>query len=195
MKRVTPKLLPWCVGLLLGGALLVRNDPVAPGPPPRLEAFTLRDQFERAHTIAFPRERPLLLTVADRKGAAQVQGWVTPMRERFGARLDQAGVADVSKVPGFLRGRVRAGFREEYAHPVLLDWQGTVCRAVKTARGQVTVLLVSRTGQIVFRADGAVAPDALERLSRAVEETLAAPSSPGPSALAAPPSRPAAGGD
>ena len=195
MKRLTPKLLPWCVGLWLGGALLVRNDPVAPEPPPRLEAFTLSDQFERAHAIAFPRERPLLLTVADRKGAAQVPGWVTPMRERFGARLDQAGVADVSKVPGLLRGRVRAGFREEYAHPVLLDWQGTLCRAVKAERGQVTVLLVSSTGEIVFRAGGAVAPDALERLSRAVEETLAAPPSPAPPAPAKPPSAADAGAD
>lgn len=195
MKGMTPKLLPWCVGLLLGGTLLVHNDPVAPGPPPRLEAFTLSDQFERTHAIAFPRERPLLLTVADRKGAAQVDGWVAPMRERFGARLDQAGVADVSKVPGFLRGRVRAGFREEYAHPVLLDWQGTLCRSVKAERGQVTVLLVSRTGEIVFRAGGLVAPDALERLSWAVEETLISPPSRGLPAPAAPPSAPAAGGD
>ena len=185
------KLLPWCAALLLGGALLAQNDPAAPGPPPRLETFTLSDQFERTHAVAFPRERPLLLTVADRKGAAQVHGWVAPMQERFGTRLDQAGVADVSKVPGFLRGRVRAEFREEYAHPVLLDWQGTVCRGVKAERGQVTVLLVSRTGEIVFRAGGAVAPDALERLSRAVEETLAAPSKPEPPA---PSSAPAAGG-
>ena len=195
MKWVTPKLLHWCAALLLGGAFLAQNRPDAPEPPPRLEAFTLSDQFERAHTIAFPRERPLLLTVADRKGAAQVQGWVAPIRERFGARLDQAGVADVSKAPGFLRGRVRAGFREEYTHPVLLDWQGRVCRAVKAERGQVTVLLVSRRGEIVFRAGGAVAPDVLERLSRAVEEMLAAPPAPEPPASALPPSAPAAGGD
>jgi hypothetical protein len=195
VKRVTPKLLCWCAALLLGGALSAQNEPAAPEPPPRLEAFTLSDQFERAHSIAFPRERPLLLTVADRKGATQVHGWVAPMRERFGARLDQTGVADVSKVPGFLRSRVRAGFREEYTHPVLLDWQGRVCRAVKAERGQATVLLVTRTGEIVFRAGGAVAPDVLERLSRAVEETLAAPSKTEPAAPAVPPSAPAAGGD
>lgn len=163
--------------------------------PPRLESFTLSDQFERAHTVAFPRERPLLLTVADRKGAAQVNGWVGPVRERLRARLDQVGVAEVSQVPGFLRGRVRAGFRKEYEHPILLDWQGTLCRVVLAERGQATVLLVSRSGEVVFRATGAVTPEALERLCRAVEKLLAAPPSSGSPAPTPPPSPPAAGGD
>ncbi len=173
------------LGLLLGATGLWAADKAettsapqpasSPTPPARLEGFTLSDQFEREHTVGLPRERPLLLTVSDRRAAPQVAGWVNPLNTRFGGQLDYVGVADVRGVPGWLRGRVRRGFRETYAHPVLLDWEGQVCRAVEVERGRVAVWLVAPDGAVKFRGAGPADAESLDRLTRAAESLLSAP--------------------
>lgn len=152
---------------------------IAAKPPPagtaraRVAGFSLADQFGRVHQFSFPREKVTVLTLADRKGSAQVEGWVRPLAERFGDSILQAGIADVSKVPGLLRGRVRGAFREQFPHPVMLDWQGTQSRALGCERDVVNVLLIAPGGEILFRTAGAASAAGLERLKREIEQALA----------------------
>jgi hypothetical protein len=181
-----------------GGAA---GNSVAAEPPPagaaqsRVASFSLTDQFERVHQLNFPREKVTVLTIADRKGSAQVEGWVRPLAERFGDSILQAGIADVSKVPGLLRGRMRGAFREQFSRPVMLDWQGTHCRALGCERGVVNVLLVAPGGEILFRTAGGADAAGLERLKREIEKALAeartaaAPAAGEPAAQPGPPAR------
>lgn len=152
----------------------IAGEPVPAGAaPPRVADFSLADQFDRVHRVNFPREKVTVLTIADRRGSAQVEGWVQPLAKRFGDSILQSGIADVSKVPGLLRGHVRKAFREKFSHPVMLDWQGTQSRALGCARGVVNVLLVAPDGQIVFRTAGEADAAGLERLEGEIEKALA----------------------
>jgi hypothetical protein len=138
----------------------------------RVQGFSLTDQYERTHHLAFPSPKPTLLTIADRKGSAQVSAWVQPVSEWFGERVSIVGVADVSKVPGMLRGRVRKAFREQISHPVLLDWQGIHCRTLNSEGDRVTVLLLSPQGEIRLRLSGPATPSGLDRVKQAIESVL-----------------------
>lgn len=149
------------------------TDPIqetAPSTP--VPVIELSDQFEVPHTLRFPHTNVVVLTLADHKGSKQVEGWVRPLKERFPQHLTLAGVADVSKVPAWLRGRVRAGFREQMPYPVMLDWKGTVCRHFAYERGDVNVLLLDRSGTLRLRLTGPATADELTRLMRAIEELL-----------------------
>lgn len=176
MKRLSI-LVVWAAALASGERGSTGSSPAASAPA-RLEPFTLTDQFEREHAVNLPRERPLLLTVADRRAASQVASWVTPLKARFAGHLDYLGVADVRNVPSWLRGRVRRGFQEAYAHPVLLDWDGQLCRAVGVERGRVAVWLVARDGTVSFRGAGPADAESRDHLTRAVETLLASSSGP-----------------
>lgn len=150
------------------------KDPVqetAPSAP--VPVIELSDQFEVPHTLRFPHTNVVVLTLADHKGSKQVEGWVRPLKERFPQQLTLAGVADVSKVPAWLRGRVRAGFREQMPYPVMLDWKGTVCRHFAYERGDVNVLLLDRSGALRLRLTGPATAEALARLTQAIEGLLA----------------------
>lgn len=138
----------------------------------RIQGFSLADQYERMHHLTFPGPKPTLLTVADRKGSAQVSAWVQPVREWFGDRVSFVGLADVSKVPGVLRGRVRKSFREQLSHPVMLDWQGIHCRALACERDRVNVLLLSTRGEVLLRLSGPANPSDLGRVRQAIETAL-----------------------
>ena len=170
------------------------SAPDRPGTEPsqKVASFTLADQYEKSHSLTFPGTNVVVLTLADQKGSKQIAGWVEPLKRRFGDRIQLAGVADVSKVPGFLRGRVRAGFREQMPYPIMLDWKGTVCRRLAIERNQANVLLLDPSGTIRLRLTGEAEPQALARLTNAITATFAIQ---GTSAItAAPQPLPAPGG-
>src|SRR5262245_55572096 len=81
----------------------------------------LADQFEQLQKLAFPNTNVTVLLLADRKGSAQIPGWVEPVSKRFGKRVEVRGIADVSAVPRLLRGSVRLTFRKDFTYPVMMD--------------------------------------------------------------------------
>jgi hypothetical protein len=119
----------------------------------QLSSFSLTDQRGETRRVEFPAELPLLLTLADRKGSREVEGWVEPVRTRFGETVRIEGVADLRAVPGFLRGFVRKQF-SGLDYPVMLDWHGEVVEPAGYQGGAVDVLLVDRRGGIRWRARG-----------------------------------------
>lgn len=96
----------------------------APATPPHSEpvlaSFELRDQYDIAHKISFPTTHITVMTVADKKGSEQIDGWIAPLKERFGGRIAIEGVADMSKVPGFLRSMVREKFKKRLSRDARL---------------------------------------------------------------------------
>ena len=112
--------------------------------------LVLRDQFDRQHWFEAGSNAVTVITVADRKGSEQVEGWVRAIKTRYAERVVQLGVADVSAVPSPMRGMIRKKFAEKYSvTPVLLDWKGEVTKHFSAQSSAVNVLVVSRSGTIV----------------------------------------------
>ncbi len=123
--------------------------------------FELRDQFKRPHLVAFPRPRPCVLVLADRRGSKQLEAWIRPLHERYGDRVELTGVAALGGVPRLARAVVRRLFRRGAAYPVLLDWEETVWSALACVPNTANVIVLSPDGEVVHRAHGAAGPEAL----------------------------------
>jgi hypothetical protein len=134
--------------------------------------ITLRDQFDAAQRLAFPTTNIFLFTIADKKGSEQIAGWVAPIKERFEARVEICGIADVSAVPRLLRGTVRKKFRQAQTYPVMLDWTGETVKAFGCVSDQVNVFVVDGEGRILKRVTGPVSHAALREVFGVLDAAL-----------------------
>ena len=138
--------------------------------PARIE---LNDQFEVPQQLCFPSTNITLLTIADHKGSEQIAGWIAPVKQRYGTRLDIRGIADLSPVPRFLRGMVRKRFQKAQSYPVMLDWSGDAVKAFTYVPDQVNVLVMDGGGRILIRLTGAVNDQLLQKLFGVLDRALA----------------------
>lgn len=132
----------------------------------------LPDQFEKLQKLCFPNTNLTVLTLADRKGSEQIAGWVEPVAQRFGKRVDVRGIADVSAVPRLLRGAVRSGFRKEQSYPVMMDWSGKEVAKFAPKENVATVLLIDGQGKILRRYEGAAKKADVEALCKLIQDML-----------------------
>jgi hypothetical protein len=146
--------------------------PAATNAPALLE---LRDQFDMPQRLAFPTTNVVVLTIADRKGSEQIDGWVAAIKVRYGGRVELRGLADVGGVPGLWRGIVRKKFQETRKHPVMMDWSGEVCDRLGYERNVANILLVGRDGAILTRFTGPASDRAIADLHKVLDEILACP--------------------
>jgi hypothetical protein len=157
--------------LLLGGTFCVGGE-AQTSPAPALAPFELRDQYETPHRISFPAIHVTLMTVADRKGSGQIDGWIGPIKERYGDRIAIEGVADMSSVPAPLRSFVRERFKKSRAYPVMLDWDGPVVRSFGYHKDEANLFVIDRQGRIKFHVFGATNPVALRQVFAAIDLAL-----------------------
>lgn len=141
----------------------------APVPGRQIIDFELTDQYGREHRYHFPKPNLSLLTVADSKGSAQVESWAKPVRGRYGAKVDIDGVAEMSAVPGFLRGMVAGQFKKQQQYPVMLDWTGKVSRYLGCPKGQAGILLIDRDGRLLREWQGRATDALLSELFAAID--------------------------
>lgn len=135
--------------------------------------FTLQDQFEKTHRFTFPQTKPVVLTVADKKGSEGIKAWAHPLAEKFGDKIIIAGLADMSTVPGPLRGMVRSKFKKAVEYPVMLDWDGAPARSFNYTKGKANVYLVSWDGTILQHLTGEADEIQLKQLGEWIERELA----------------------
>lgn len=151
----------------------------APATPtnsePVLAPFALRDQYDISHKISFPATNVTVMTVADKKGSEQIDGWIAPLQERYGARIAIEGIADVSKVPRLLRSMVREQFKKRCAYPVMLDWDGPASRGFNCHKDEANVFVIDRDGRITGHFTGATNEVALRALFVDVDLALSKP--------------------
>lgn len=117
-------------------------------------SIELRDQFDQPRQLSFPTTRVTVLTIADRKGNDQIDGWIAALKTRFAERVDFCGVANVSGVPGILQAHVRKKFQEARKYPVMMDWTGTTCVRLGAKSGVANVLILGRDGSVLGRFAG-----------------------------------------
>ena len=140
--------------------------------PGSVPSFVLTDQFNEEHEVAFPRNRPTILAVADRRGSSQLEGWLEPLAERYEEQVHIDGVADVRGVPRPFRWGVRQLFRQGSPAPILLDWEDTVCSALDYEKGAANLLVLAPEGRIVCRAHGEATDEAMAAVKEAVKALL-----------------------
>lgn len=175
-KPATARAASLALGLGLMALTLHAGAPPA-GSPSRplkdsLPSFELRDQFDATHRFSFPRSNILVLTIADKQGDAQVDGWVRPLMERFGTHIALVGIADVRGVPALWRGTVRERFRQHRTHPVMLDWDGQVIGALRVERHRANVYLFTRQGTVLRHMSGPAEDPMFAEFCTAVEQAL-----------------------
>ncbi len=165
--------------LLLGSLLLVQPLAITPrasetnsSPSQPIAPFELADQYETLHRLSFPRPTVMVLMVADHKGSEQIDGWIAQLKPRYGKRIEIEGVADVGKVPPFLRGLVRSKFRKVRPYPVMLDWTGQVAKGLAYEQGQVTLMVISRKGALLLRLSGPSNPTKLNQAFEIIDRAL-----------------------
>lgn len=161
--------------LILGFAAVLRMTAseiacIVPTNAPAV--ISLRDQFDAPQSLTFPATNIFLFTIADKEGSEQIAGWVAPVKERFGARVEICGIADVSAVPRSLRGLVRKKFRQAQSHPVMLDWAGDTVKAFGCVSEQVNVFVVDGEGRILKRVVGPANEAKLRDLFSVLDQTL-----------------------
>ena len=143
----------------------------APTHAPAL--IELHDQFDAPQTLSFPTNRITLLTIADKKGSDQIEGWVAKVKERFGARIDVHGIADVSKVPGPLQGMVKKKFKKLQNYSVMMDWSGSVVKSFAYAPGAADILVLDPRGRILHTMRGQANQQSIQKLGDVIERALA----------------------
>jgi hypothetical protein len=156
-------LLPFCIAP-------VQADPSEGALPFPIE---LRDQHDLPRRLAFPRTNITVLTIADRKGAEQVDGWIDALKARYSDRISLYGIADVRGAPSFLRGTIRRKFQAARPHPIMLDWSGEVCARLKYERDVANLLVFDRNGAILGRFAGRASGTNLARVCAVLDQTLA----------------------
>lgn len=171
MNRTVPLAIAAVLALLFGLAGVPAGEPArAPLRAPAL--IELRDQFDQLQRLAFPATNVIVLTIADKKGADQIDGWVTALKARYGGRIEWRGLADVAGVPGLWRGKIRKHFRETRTHPVMMDWSGKTCAHFQPAAGEANVLILDRDGTVRERTSGPATTAAVARLAAALDAVL-----------------------
>ena len=130
----------------------------------------LHDQYDALQKFSFPTTNITVLTIADRKGSEQVDGWIAALKPRYAGRIDLRGLADVGGVPGFLQGKIRKRFQETRTYPVMMDWSGKVCARLGYQPDLANILILGRDGSVLGRFTGgavetnrAAAFDALDK--------------------------------
>ncbi len=142
-------------------------------PPGHAPAcIELRDQYDEPQRLAFPSTNIVVLTIADKKGSEQINGWVAALKARYPRSIELRGLAEVGGVPGFLRAKVRKKFQETRTYPVMMDWSGTNCAAFHYLKNVANVLVIARDGNIQANVVGPAREPAIKELSAAIDAAL-----------------------
>ena len=159
---------------LVGAFVLMSDAGAEPKPVPNHApaCIELHDQFDSPQRLSFPATNVAVLTIADKTGAEQVDAWIAAIKPRFASRVEIRGLADVSRIPAFLRGKVRKKFQQTRQYPVMMDWSGEVCAKFKFQPGVANLLLIARDGSIVGRWTGIATPAAVSELSAVLDRAL-----------------------
>ncbi|MDZ4198803.1 MAG: hypothetical protein U1E27_05890 [Kiritimatiellia bacterium] len=136
--------------------------------------FRLQDQFGTWHDVGFPRDRVIVLALADRQGSDQLEGWIDPLVERYPDRIDLQGVARLAGVPSLMRPALRALFRRALDQPVMMDWTGIVSDDFRYQQGVVNLLVITPAGRIDYRFNGVASPEELIRCFESIDRILEA---------------------
>jgi len=149
-------------------ALLAGTAGAQPAVDARAPEFSLQDQYEKTVSLREYEARVVVLIAGDKEGKAQNRGWIQAVKERYGERVVILGIADVSSVPFFLKGKIRNDFKKD-GESILLDWKGEVFRSYGFAKAVSNIVLIDGHGVIRHRSSGMASPEAVQVLFKRID--------------------------
>ena len=117
-------------------------------------SIELHDQYDAPQKLSFPSTNITVLTIADKKGSEQVDGWIAALKPRYAGRIKILGIADVGGAPAFVHDKIRKKFQETRPYPVMMDWSGKVCAQLSYKPDVANILVIGRNGAILGRFSG-----------------------------------------
>ncbi len=130
--------------------------------------FTLQDQYEKTVSLKQYEGSIVVMIASDKEGSAQNAAWTKAIKDKYADRLAIQGIADVSSVPFFLKGKIRNDFKKD-GESILLDWKGEVFKAYGLTKGVSNVILVDKDGMVRHRTSGGISPGAVQELFKKID--------------------------
>lgn len=160
--------------LLMSGVAVGAADDKAIGKS-ALE-FVLPDQFDKDWAWENHwKGKPTVVVISDRSGSDNTSKWTEPLHERFKDRVQFVAIADVSSVPGFIKGLVRGKFKDAFSNSILLDWEGDVCEYYAMQSGLPNVLFIDAKGVVRLHTWGKGASDHVSAFATNLQQILSRP--------------------
>jgi peroxiredoxin len=130
--------------------------------------FTLKDQHDKTFSLRQCEGHIVVLIASDKEGSSQNAAWTKAIKDNYADRVVIQGIADVSSVPFFLKGKIRNDFKKD-GESILLDWKGEVFKAYGLTKGVSNVILIDKDGMIRYRTSGPASPEGVQELCKKID--------------------------
>jgi len=131
--------------------------------------FSLQDQYDKTVSLGQFAGHTVILIASDKEGSLQNPAWRKAIKDKYADQVVIQGIANVSTVPFFLKGKIRNDFKKN-GESILLDWKGEVFRSYDLKPKAANVVLIDGSGMIRFLHAGPADPDAQKRLIEKIDQ-------------------------
>lgn len=129
----------------------------------RVPDFTLQDQFGKTISRRQFEGRVLVLIASDKKGSEQNGPWKKALISRYRDSIALIGLADVRTVPFFMKGKIKADFKNEEGS-VLMDWKAELFDALALRKNVSNIVVVDQSGYLKYTTSGEATEDGVKKL-------------------------------
>ncbi len=135
-------------------------------------SYVLEDQYGNEHRSVNNNGKRQLLFLADRSGSEYTSNWTKVLEPLYRNTIEFVALADVSSVPGFLKGFIKGKFKDAYSNPILMDWDGKLFEYYNCPEGIPTILFVDNKGIIRYKISGKGTNSELQMLNEVISQYL-----------------------
>ena len=133
-------------------------------------SYVLEDQYGNEHKSVNIQGRRQLLFLADRTGSDFTSNWTKVLEPLYRNTIEFVAFADVSSVPGFLKGFIKGKFKDSYSNPILMDWEGKLFEYYNCPEGIPTIVFIDSKGIIRYKISGKGTNSELQMLNEAINQ-------------------------
>jgi hypothetical protein len=134
--------------------------------------YVLEDQYGNEHKSINNQGKKQLLFLADRSGSEFTSNWTKVLEPIYRHNIEFVAFADVSSVPGFLKGFIKGKFKDAYSNPILMDWEGKLFEYYNCPEGMPTIVFVDNKGIIRYKISGKGTNSELQMLKEAINQHI-----------------------
>jgi thioredoxin-related protein len=133
-------------------------------------SYVLEDQYGNEHKSVNIQGRRQLLFLADRTGSDYTSNWTKVLEPLYRNTIEFVAFADVSSVPGFLKGFIKGKFKDSYSNPILMDWEGKLFEYYNCPDGIPTIVFIDNKGIIRYKISGKGTNSELQMLIEVINQ-------------------------
>ena len=135
-------------------------------------SYVLEDQYGNEHKSVNIQGKRQLLFLADRSGSDFTSNWTKVLEPLYRNTIEFVAFADVSSVPGFLKGFIKGKFKDSYSNPILMDWEGKLFEYYNCPEGIPTIVFIDNKGIIRYKISGKGTSSELQILNEVISQHL-----------------------